>query len=76
MTLGEQIQKARRRIKLTQQGLANRAGLTLSTVQTIESGKHEPSVSTLFKLVRELRVPLEVEEGKGMVKVSYYQERG
>jgi len=67
MTLGEQIKKSRTSVKLTQQTVANRAGLSLATVQLLESGR-EPSLDTLLRVLQVLKSPVEFEvKGAKMV---------
>ncbi|MCL1872377.1 MAG: helix-turn-helix domain-containing protein [Promicromonosporaceae bacterium] len=51
---GELVRSARLRAALSQQGLAERAGLRQQTVAAIESGRRQPTVSTLVRLVETL----------------------
>jgi len=48
---GALIRKARRSARLSQTDLARRAGVAQSVVSAYESGKREPSVPTLAKLI-------------------------
>ena len=56
------LQEARRRGNLTQQGLADSAGVPQSTIAKIERGRRDPTLTTLQELVRaagfELRIQL------------------
>lgn len=57
------IRDARRRARLSQTDLARRAGIAQSVVSAYESGRREPSLRTLTKLIEatghELRLTLE-----------------
>jgi len=50
----KRLRKARHH--MTQEELAERAGLTRSYVARLEIGRHDPSLSTLEKLAKALRV--------------------
>jgi transcriptional regulator with XRE-family HTH domain len=50
------IKRLRKRRKLTQQGLAVRAGLTLGYIARLEIGMHDPRLGTLRKLAKALGV--------------------
>jgi transcriptional regulator with XRE-family HTH domain len=45
--------------KLTQEDLANRAGISLRLLQKYESGATEPSLGNVTKLARELEVSID-----------------
>lgn len=53
------IRKARERAGLTQQALAERAGVTQSVISAYESGRREPSYATLTRLVKSAGFTLE-----------------
>ena len=55
------LRERRRAIKLTQEQLADRAGLSRGTIRGLEKTRHVPSTSTLMRLlaVRELKLDLE-----------------
>jgi transcriptional regulator with XRE-family HTH domain len=53
---GEKIKGLRIRRRLTQQKLAERAGLSLTQVSRIETGVHRPRFSTLEALAEALGV--------------------
>jgi transcriptional regulator with XRE-family HTH domain len=54
--LGNRIKKARKQLKLTQDGLAERTGLSTKYIQFIESAARKPSLKTLYKLAKALEV--------------------
>ncbi len=53
------VAAARKRAGLTQQALAERAGLATSTVARIELGQHQPSVKVALAISREVGEPVE-----------------
>ena len=57
MAVGDLIRERRLRARLKQGELAERAGITQTTLSAIETGKHAPSYSSLQKLSRALGVP-------------------
>jgi transcriptional regulator with XRE-family HTH domain len=52
--LGARLRELRRARALTQEELAEKAGVSPSTIVDIERGKHEPQIRTLRKLARAL----------------------
>ena len=54
--LGESIRKHRRKAGLSQEDLAERAKLDLTSVSEIESGLRNPSLKTLHKLALALKI--------------------
>jgi transcriptional regulator with XRE-family HTH domain len=56
LALGTRLQALRQARGLTQETLAKHAGLSLGFVGRIEIGLHDPSVSTLLKLAKGLKV--------------------
>ncbi len=55
-SLGRQIQKIRKRQKLTQEKLAELIGIEVPSMSNIETGKYAPSIETLQKLSEVLDV--------------------
>ena len=53
---GEKLRAARNRMALTQRELAQRAGITFSTICRIENGLQRPHPTTVRKLAAVLRV--------------------
>jgi transcriptional regulator with XRE-family HTH domain len=54
--IGERLKKARTRKLLTQEELAEKAGLSPSTIVNIERDQAEPHISTMRKLAKALDV--------------------
>jgi len=54
LQLAKQIREARIKLKLTQQAVAKRAGMTQSVVARVESGEHSISLSTLGRISHSL----------------------
>ncbi len=54
--IGTRIREARQRRKLSQTELARRVGLHRVSLANIEGGRKTPSLPTLFKLARALKV--------------------
>ncbi|MBI4564588.1 MAG: helix-turn-helix transcriptional regulator [Planctomycetes bacterium] len=54
--IGRKIRVLREKKGMTQEDLAERAGLTQSHVSRLEDGKHSPSNVTLRKIAKALRV--------------------
>jgi transcriptional regulator with XRE-family HTH domain len=68
MSFGAEVRRRRKAQKLTLEKLAERAGLTPHYLSTVETGKRDPSVSTLLSLARGLGVPPgDLLEGSGDV---------
>jgi transcriptional regulator with XRE-family HTH domain len=55
-TFGERLQRLRNEAGLTQMGLADRAGVPLTSLRNWEHDRREPLVSVLFKLAAALGV--------------------
>ena len=60
LNTAELIYTTRQRLGLTQQGLADLAGVSRHTIIDVESGKSSPSVSTLEKVLDALGLRIEV----------------
>ena len=50
------LKKIRAQRGLTQEGLADKAGVSRQYLSRLETGRHDPSLSTLVKLAKALRV--------------------
>jgi transcriptional regulator with XRE-family HTH domain len=55
--LGNRIRDARLQADLTQEKLAEMAGIDRTTLQKTEAGKTDPKFSLLLRLARALRIP-------------------
>lgn len=53
---GERVRQLREKRDLSQEKLAQASDLTTSFISTIERGKKTPSLTTVLKLARELKV--------------------
>jgi len=58
--LAPSIRRRRRVLGLTQSVLADRAGLSLATIQNVEAGRANPSLSTLSKILAPLGLEIDV----------------
>lgn len=59
-SLGPEVRSGRRRKKLSQPDLARAAGVSLATIQNIESGRANPSLSTLTRVLAPLGLGVEI----------------
>lgn len=59
MDLGETMKMRRNFLKLSQQDLAEIAGVSLATVKDIERGKGNPSLNTVKKILDVLGLEIE-----------------
>lgn len=57
-SIAAQIKTTRKRLDLSQEQLADLAGLPKSTIGRIEAGLNSPSVNTLTKIARALKADL------------------
>jgi transcriptional regulator with XRE-family HTH domain len=60
MNIGQAIQLARAKRKLSQAELANRAAISVSYLSLLEREKRDPPLSTLRRIAAALRIPLEL----------------
>ena len=60
MNIGQAIQLARSKRKLSQTALARRAGISVSYLSLLERGRRDPPLSTLKKIAAALVMPLEI----------------
>jgi len=56
--LGRRIQTLRDRRTMTQEELAAKASLSRGYLARLETGRHDPSATTLAKIAKALRVPI------------------
>jgi HTH-type transcriptional regulator/antitoxin HipB len=61
LALGRALRDARRRRRLTQQQLADLAGVTQPTVSNVERGVSRVSLTTLLRILAALRLELTVQ---------------
>ncbi|MFP5218414.1 MAG: helix-turn-helix transcriptional regulator, partial [Actinomycetes bacterium] len=64
LSAAEVVRSARLSAGLTQAQLAQRAGVTQSVISAYESGRREPALSTLSRLVGAAGLRLEVQIGR------------
>ena len=57
--LSQRIQTIRKEKKITQQELAESAGLHLTYIGHLEAGKYHPSTFVLWKIAQVLEVPMD-----------------
>jgi len=54
--LSRRLKELRAKRGLTQAALANRAGVTLSYIGRLEIGRHDPQLSTLYRIAKALNI--------------------
>lgn len=54
----ENIKRFRKKAKLTQNGLAQKSGLSIASIQGYEQGKYKPKIENLQKIAKALDVPI------------------
>ncbi|HEU0129726.1 MAG TPA: helix-turn-helix domain-containing protein [Mycobacteriales bacterium] len=59
------LRHARKRVRLSQRALAAKAGVAQSYVARVESGRVDPTVSSLSRLLRACETTLEAMPGSG-----------
>ncbi|RWZ59100.1 XRE family transcriptional regulator [Halobacillus fulvus] len=64
--IAAQIKSSRKKDSLSQQELADRAGVPKSTIGRIEAGMTSPRTETLYKLSKVLGVPFVIDGTQGM----------
>ena len=60
MNIGQAIQLARSKRKLSQAALAKRAGISVSYLSLLERGRRDPPLSTIQRLAAALVMPVEI----------------
>lgn len=58
MTVGEKIRARRKYLGMSQESLADKAGVSALTVVRVENGRYEPRIETLRNLSEALSVPI------------------
>lgn len=53
------LQEVRKAQSITQQGLADRVGVSRQTINNIEKGRYNPSIELVLKISRELNCTVE-----------------
>ena len=71
--LGKQLQRLRTRRGLTQEQLAVNVGLARTYLARLELGQHDPSLSTLVRLAKALRVSVTELLGESMSPSDWWQ---
>jgi transcriptional regulator with XRE-family HTH domain len=70
---GKQLQRLRTRRGLTQEQLAVTAGLSRTFLTRLELGQHDPSLSTLVRLAKALRVSVTELLGESVSASQWWQ---
>ena len=70
---GKQLQRLRTDRGLTQEQLAVKAGLVRVYVTKLELGEHDPTLSTLVRLAKALRVPVTELLGESVSASQWWQ---
>lgn len=70
---GKQLQRLRSSRGLTQEQLAVKAGLARVYVSKLEAGEHDPTLSTLVRLAKTLRVPVTELLGESVSANQWWQ---
>lgn len=60
MNIGQAIQLARSKRKLSQSALAKRAGISVSYLSLLERGRRDPPLSTIQRIAAALVMPIEI----------------
>ena len=70
---GSQLQRLRTRRSLTQEQLAVTVGLSRIFVTRMEQGTHDPTLSTLVRLAKALRIPVTELLGESVSARQWWQ---
>ncbi|MBI2896499.1 MAG: helix-turn-helix transcriptional regulator [Deltaproteobacteria bacterium] len=57
--LGRRIKECRRSLGITQEELAERAGVNIKTIQGVEQGRTEPELRTIRRLAKTIRTSVD-----------------
>lgn len=70
--IGLQIRNFREAKKISQEQLANQAGLATGTIGKIERGLNNPKAETLLRIAKELEIPCQLLFEKNDGRKSYF----
>jgi HTH-type transcriptional regulator / antitoxin HipB len=73
-TLGRALRDVRRRSRLTQQQVADLAGIAQPTLSNIERGSSSVTLSTLLRLLATLRLELSLQQRKPTSSASPWED--
>ena len=73
--LGRALRDARKRHGLTQQQLANRAGVSQPTVSSVERGAHRVSLQVILRIMATLNLQLFLHTGQSPDTATAWQDR-
>ena len=74
LALGRALRDARRRKRLTQQQLADLAGVTQATVSNVERGVSRVSLTTLLRILAALKLELIVQSRESESLATAWQD--
>ena len=74
LALGRALRDARRRRRLTQQQLADLAGVTQATVSNVERGVSRVSLTTLLRILAALKLELIVQSRESESLATAWQD--
>jgi HTH-type transcriptional regulator/antitoxin HipB len=74
LALGRALRDARRRRRLTQQQLAELAGVTQATVSNVERGVSRVSLTTLLRILAALKLELTVQSRESESLATAWQD--
>lgn len=71
MGISDNIKRARKRAKLTQKQLAEKAGLSIASIQGYEQGKYSPKKETIIKIADALEIDVYILDPSMESSVSF-----
>lgn len=69
------IRERRQMLRLTQERLANEAGISLRTIKLIENGSGNPSLSTLSKICNALGMEILIRKRTSKLHLNNFNRR-
>ena len=75
MQIAEKLKKIRKERGITQNQLAEKAGLATITIQNYEGGKYEPKYETVEKLAKALEISISDLTGEGYTPPAEFPEQ-